>query len=314
MEELPVSLVTATLGRTEPLRRLLQSLRHQDFRDFEVIVVDQNPPGTLDPLLAGFADLDLRVVRSEKGLSRARNVGIAAARGGILGFPDDDCWYPPGLLGQAVARLRTPLYPRDDRHPPTRAPDLVLGRTVDAHGADSIGSFLRDSQPVDRDNVWNAGNSNGLFVRRDLALLVGGFEETLGVGASSPYQSGEETDFVLRCIAAGRNAHYFADLAVFHEQREHPATPAETAAHLRRVSVYARGYGHVLRRNRYSPLFPLERAARSCMSGLRELARGDLAQGRHRLSWAGNVLHGYLTPVAPGRHRPPRPIRPAPGR
>ena len=35
---------------------------------------------------------------SFKGLSRARNYGIALANSNILAFPDDDCYYKPNTL------------------------------------------------------------------------------------------------------------------------------------------------------------------------------------------------------------------------
>ena len=40
------------------------------------------------------------------GLSRARNVGLKAVTGEIIAFPDDDCWYPDGLLQKVVAEFR----------------------------------------------------------------------------------------------------------------------------------------------------------------------------------------------------------------
>lgn len=49
-----VSLVVATVGRTHQLARLLESLARQTWQDFECIIIDQNPPGTLDALLEAY--------------------------------------------------------------------------------------------------------------------------------------------------------------------------------------------------------------------------------------------------------------------
>ena len=38
-----ISLITATYGRTEEVRTLLGSLARQSYKDFEFILVDQNP-------------------------------------------------------------------------------------------------------------------------------------------------------------------------------------------------------------------------------------------------------------------------------
>ena len=89
----------ATCNRVAPLENLLQSLRNQSYRQFETIIVDQNPEGFLDQLLATFADLDLKVIRiAPEGVSNARNVGLLQATKDVVAFPDDDCWYGPATL------------------------------------------------------------------------------------------------------------------------------------------------------------------------------------------------------------------------
>ncbi len=46
------SLIVATLGRTDELIAFLESLVAQSERNFEVIVVDQNPDERLEPVIA----------------------------------------------------------------------------------------------------------------------------------------------------------------------------------------------------------------------------------------------------------------------
>ena len=114
-----ISLITSTLGRREILGRLLTSLEQQSYRDFQIIIVDQNPDGYLDAVLAGHRQtLNLHHIRSPKGVSRGRNAGLQASTGEILAFPDDDCWYPPELLSQAIALLDA--HPDHDAGPGTQ--------------------------------------------------------------------------------------------------------------------------------------------------------------------------------------------------
>src|SRR5258706_3480193 len=95
------SLILATINRTAELEIFLNSLKLQTFRDFELIVVDQNSDYRLAPILENYAGVfPINNLRSEKGLSRARNKAIMAAGGAILSFPHDDCWYSPNLLGE----------------------------------------------------------------------------------------------------------------------------------------------------------------------------------------------------------------------
>src|ERR1700761_2332755 len=105
-QEAPVflSLILATVDRVQELTRLLRSIEAQQMPGLELIVVDQNVDDRVKVLLDQAALFtSYTPIRSSRGLSRARNAGLAIARGHIIGFPDDDCWYPEGLLPQVKA-------------------------------------------------------------------------------------------------------------------------------------------------------------------------------------------------------------------
>src|SRR5271157_993715 len=102
-----VSLIVATVRRVDELERLLTSLDAQTSKDFEIILVDQNPDDRLMPILHGHEGLRIRHLRSCVGLSRARNVGLRAVRGDIIAIPDDDCWYPDDLLATVTQWFET---------------------------------------------------------------------------------------------------------------------------------------------------------------------------------------------------------------
>src|SRR5258708_30590955 len=71
------SLILATVGRTDDVARFLRSLDRQSYRNFELIVVDQNPEGILDPLMLQYQGrFPLLHLRSQRGLSRSPNVGL----------------------------------------------------------------------------------------------------------------------------------------------------------------------------------------------------------------------------------------------
>src|SRR5258706_3565716 len=93
------SLILATINRTAELEIFLNSLKLQTFRDFELIVVDQNSDYRLAPILENYAGVfPINNLRSEKGLSRARNKAIMAAGVENLAVTKADCWAPPKLF------------------------------------------------------------------------------------------------------------------------------------------------------------------------------------------------------------------------
>jgi glycosyltransferase involved in cell wall biosynthesis len=205
-QELPsFDLVVATIGRVGELDHLLTSLEFQTHASFRVIVVDQNPDDSLRPVLEG-TGVDVLHVRSEPGLSRARNAGLALVTADVVAFPDDDCAYDQDVLGH-VGRLLA------------REPDLdgVTGRSVD-RGGHSSPSWRRDPAVLNDHNLWNRAISYTIFLRREVVQRVGSFDERLGLGSSEPWSSGEEIDYLIRAIRSGARIAYDPTLTVHHEE------------------------------------------------------------------------------------------------
>jgi glycosyltransferase involved in cell wall biosynthesis len=166
---LEFSLVLATINRTRELERFLRSLADQSLTSFEVLLIDQNPSDLLSGVLDVYEDeIHLIHLRSEPGLSRSRNLGLSKVRGEIVGFPDDDCWYPPGVL-ERIRRLFA-------TNPNV---DGVTGQVQDSSGR-SIARFGAQRQYVNSFNVWQRGSSVSMFLRRKVVHAVGDFDETLG--------------------------------------------------------------------------------------------------------------------------------------
>lgn len=230
-----VSLVVATVGRVNELARLFGSLQGQTFRDFEIIVVDQNPDNRLENLVNEFgSEMAIQWVRSSRGLSRARNVGLKHADGDIIGFPDDDCWYRSDTLQRVVEELER-----------VRECDGVLGALVDDTGKRSMIKGANKPTWIDaKSALWTAVSCT-IFVKRDAVMRIGGFDETLGVGAGTPWGAGEETDFVIRLIKAGARIWYNSEIVVVHPPSLE--TPERTIS-------YGLGGGRVLALH-FSPVF-----------------------------------------------------------
>ena len=272
-----ISLVVCTLGRKDPLRRLLVSLCKQTYRPFEIIVVDQNGGDYLNPVLEEFPSLPIIRVRSGKGLSKGRNAGLERTCGGIIGFPDDDCWYDPHVL-QSVARFFS-------SRPEI---DLMSGRTVDAHGHQSLNRYCSESGPITRSNVFTTGNSNTIFARRSVVAAVDGFDETLGVGASSPFQAGEESDFLLKCLNCGYRGYYDRDFLVRHDQ---------IFESIDRLRAYSVGFGRVARIHNLGPSLFLVRNVRTVLGGCYRIAKGDIEGARQRYTCFIGSMRGYAAPL-----------------
>lgn len=275
------SLIVCTIDRFDQLERLFKSLKRQDHKGFEVVLVDQNPDDRLADLVARYTPyFSIFHIRSAKGISRARNNGIAAATGAYVCFPDDDCWYEPNTLAVAERLFAA-------------RPELavVTGRTVDAVGEASVSPTGETALAITRWNYLKCGNSNSIFVRRAALSDIGGFDEDLGVGSDSPFQSGEEADFLLRAIAAGKRLMYFPDLIVHHDQVTSEFGPRQ----IERARKYGRGFGALMRKQRFPFAYVAYRLCRPVLSWLAALASGKGDAARYKSAWVTGIVEGYAT-------------------
>jgi len=100
-----ISIIVPAHNEEEYIAETLQALKGQSYPYYEVIVVAN---GCTDATAAMARDkCDRLIDLPDRGLSRARNVGAAKARGDLLLFLDADTQLQPGAL-ESIAREFTP--------------------------------------------------------------------------------------------------------------------------------------------------------------------------------------------------------------
>ncbi len=206
-QELPsFDLVVATVGRLQELEQFLDSLEAQEYPRVRVLVVDQNEDARLEPILSK-RSVETLHLRSGKGLSRARNAALERVTADVVAFPDDDCFYPPGLLGRVAERFSS-----------DSGLDGLTGRAEDDSGM-SADSWETAPARLTNDNLWNRAISFTIFLRRAVVERVGTFDERLGLGSNEPWSSGEEIDYLIRAVRSGARIEYDPSLVVRHDVR-----------------------------------------------------------------------------------------------
>jgi glycosyltransferase involved in cell wall biosynthesis len=190
-----ISVVIPTRRRETRLAFALEALAAQTLASdrFEVIVVRTSD--TPSPHASAPAGIDARFLASDRASKPAqRNLGIAAARGALVAFTDDDCRPAPGWLEALLADADG-----DDA--------FIQGRTLPDPDERHLLHGLARSQTVDELGPWFP-TCNMAFPRALLERL-GGFDEEF-------VASGEDTDLALRAIEAGVRPLLAADALAFH--------------------------------------------------------------------------------------------------
>ncbi len=102
-----VSVIIPTFNRAACIKSAIRSALDQDFPDMEVIVVDDGSTDATPGILQTVADSRLRVLRQDnRGVSAARNAGIAVACGDVFALLDSDDIFLPGKLTAQTRFMR----------------------------------------------------------------------------------------------------------------------------------------------------------------------------------------------------------------
>lgn len=253
-----IAICIATINRITKLNRLLYSLTQQPVANFHIYLADQNVPGTLDPILRRYTELPItHIMLPSKGVSTARNALLSLVREeDIIVFPDDDCWYAPDTLTQAVEAFR--------RHPEAGA---VMGRSFSQpSAAPAVGQDSRVSQI----GTFKNGETYLQFFRAEVVKDLR-FDPRLGPGTGLPYGCGEDTDYLLE--AHKRTPVWRCpSIRVFHPS---PDTHVPSDA---KIASYAAGRMYLLKKHAFplwfrcaNVLYPL------CMLPLDALRKGRKA-------------------------------------
>ena len=99
-----ISVILPFFNRIQYLQDSIESIFRQDFKDFEIIAVDDGSTDGSAQLVKKLNQIPIRLIsQTNQGASCARNAGVRAASGRFVTFLDsDDIWVPNKLSAQLV--------------------------------------------------------------------------------------------------------------------------------------------------------------------------------------------------------------------
>jgi glycosyltransferase involved in cell wall biosynthesis len=230
MVELDISVVICTRNRPEALRGCLSSLALSTVLPLEVIVVDQSDNGRSAQVVldcASLSPLALRYLQMEDtGHTKARNLGITTSRGHIVAFTDDDCTVSPTWIAELSAEFTYPEV------------NCVCGQTepLSNHNRpkQALLSTIRHRRRRmlrGKHNPICIGRGNNFALRKTDLQMLGGFNESIGVG--SRVYAGDDMDLLYRLLQSEGTIVCTPDAVAFHWQ------PDDLAIVLRKKRGYS---------------------------------------------------------------------------
>ncbi len=182
------SIVIAAFNAEKTIAKCLQSLARQAFKDFEIIVVDDESSDNTTKEVKLFPNVRL-VRQKHNGPAVARNRGARAAKGEIVVFTDSDCIPEKNWLQQ----MMLPFADRDiagvQGTYKSRQPELVA-RLIQLE-IEKRHQKMQRQRFIDFMGTYSAAYKKSVFIQ------MNGFDE------SFPIASGEDTDLSFRAHEAG---------------------------------------------------------------------------------------------------------------
>jgi mycofactocin glycosyltransferase len=202
-----LTIVIPVHARSDQLRACLAALSDR----WPVIVVDDGSPNP-DAIAAEAQLAGAQLARhpTNRGVSAARNTGLALATTPLVVFLDSDCVPSPGFPDQLLAHLEDPAVGMVA--PRIVSPVAQRGRIADyerRHSALDMGAQPSLARPYGR--VWYVPSA-AMVARRE--ALGSGFDEGLEIG--------EDVDLVWRMHDAGWQTRYEPRVTVAHAHRIEP--------------------------------------------------------------------------------------------
>jgi glucosyl-dolichyl phosphate glucuronosyltransferase len=214
-EQIAVSVIICTYNRAADLEQTLDSLRDVALPSegaAELIVVDNGSTDETAKVAQAFSrtGLAIRYVReARRGKGHAYNAGIAAARGRVLLFSDDDMRFPPDWIEGMCA-------------------PIFAGEADAVAGGVKIAKHLERPWMQEMHRLFVGGETSSLTeqnfelqggsmaIARSVLNKVPAFDPELGPGSPTGLWSGEETLFSWQVLEAGYRIKLRKEVCVEH--------------------------------------------------------------------------------------------------
>lgn len=229
-DQLPMAtvIIPTIYRRIDELTRTVASVLALDYPNYEVVVVD-NRPGTDNPPITEFLGYEkVRVIlEPRKGVSSARNRGIAESTGQFIAFTDDDAivdrnWlrvlgvkFAQDVDVDAIGGMVRPM--ELDAEAQLWFEEFYGGFTGHYLPDKWSVAIVGDSDPLFPYSAGHFGAGCNMAARRSSFERYGAYDPFLGIG--TPTKGGEDLKFFMKVLLGGGTVAFEPAALVRHSHR-----------------------------------------------------------------------------------------------
>ena len=176
-----ISVIIPSYNRANFLTKTIKSIQRQNFKNIEILIVDDGSTDNTIKVLRNLKQKDNRIKiiqhKKNKGEAAARNTGIERSKGNYIAFLDsDDCWIKGKLREQYLALSKSNK----------NVIGVVCGhQTIDENESESNLHYWHFKKPINQRNLLRYGCGLGLggnfLMKREPVLKAGKFDSFLNL-------------------------------------------------------------------------------------------------------------------------------------
>lgn len=178
-----VSVVIPCYNSQQYISRTINSIIHQTFVPFEIILVDDNSLDNTLQLLKEFTTYYEEIIKvfelkGNKGSSYARNFGVKKSTGNYILFMDSDDIAEHNLIEKYLSKLEK-LNGNDVKYQLCYSAYIQIDKDDNVTSSVSRGSQCEPEEILGYELIRNYIPTSGVLINKNLFLETGGFNEKL---------------------------------------------------------------------------------------------------------------------------------------
>ena len=203
------SIICATYKNSFSILSLIKSLKNQQYKNFELVICDQNKNNTIKKIIYPYKNIiKIHHLKTSIGLSKSRNKGLEKITGSYVLFLDDDIIVPrkfflnlSKIINQQIKKNNT----------------IICFKILNEIGKTLL-KYPKSNYIIKKESEIFKYISSVSFVVKYNKFIK--FNNNLGLGSKSIFQSGEETELLINLFKKKYKIFFDNSLYLIHQTKK----------------------------------------------------------------------------------------------